>query len=104
VARATGKQRDAALYFDEMGEAKVPVGFGRDGQPVYLNFEFVDGTRGAHVSISGVSGIASRGRDRPCGRPPRTDPSVRDYRTGLLPWVCGGEAHLREGMHHTGGW
>jgi DNA helicase HerA-like ATPase len=60
VARATGEQRDAALYFDEMGEAKVPVGFGRDSQPVYLNFEFVDGTRGAHVSISGVSGIATK--------------------------------------------
>ena len=60
VARATGTQRDSALYFDEMGTAKVPVGFGRDGQPVYLNFEFVDGTRGAHVSISGVSGIATK--------------------------------------------
>ncbi|HEY2638652.1 MAG TPA: ATP-binding protein [Streptosporangiaceae bacterium] len=60
VHRATGKQRDQALYFDEMGDAKVPVGFGRDGQPVYINFEFVDGTRGAHVSISGVSGIATK--------------------------------------------
>ncbi len=60
VSRATGKQRDSALYFDEMGDQKVPVGFGRDGQPVYINFEFVDGTRGAHVSISGVSGIATK--------------------------------------------
>ena len=60
VHRAKGEQREKALYFDEMGEAKVPVGFGRDGQPVYLNFEFVDGTRGGHVSISGVSGIATK--------------------------------------------
>ena len=60
VRRARGPQRDSALYFDEMGTAKVPVGFGRDGQPVYINFEFVDGTRGAHVSISGVSGIATK--------------------------------------------
>jgi uncharacterized protein len=60
VDRATGAQRDSALYFDEMGDQKVPVGFGRDGQPVYVNFEFVDGTRGAHVSISGVSGIATK--------------------------------------------
>ena len=60
VARATGEQREQALYFDEMGEAKVPVGFGRDGRPDYINFEFVDGTRGAHVSISGVSGIATK--------------------------------------------
>src|SRR6185437_8771653 len=42
------------------GASRVPVGFGRDGQPVYVNFEFLDGTRGAHVSISGVSGIATK--------------------------------------------
>ena len=60
VSRAVGAQRDSALYFDEMGASKVPVGFGRDGQPVYVNFEFLDGTRGAHVSISGVSGIATK--------------------------------------------
>jgi hypothetical protein len=60
VTRAVGAQRDSALYFDEMGASKVPIGFGRDGQPVFVNFEFVDGTRGAHVSISGVSGIATK--------------------------------------------
>jgi len=60
VMRARGKERESALYFDEMGDQKVPVGFGRDGNPVYLNFEFVDGTRGGHVSISGVSGIATK--------------------------------------------
>jgi uncharacterized protein len=60
VTRAVGAQRESALYFDEMGAARVPVGFGRDGQPVYVNFEFLDGTRGAHVSISGVSGIATK--------------------------------------------
>jgi DNA helicase HerA-like ATPase len=60
VARATGKERDSALYFDTMADAKVPVGLGRDGQPVFLNFDFVDGTRGGHVSISGVSGIATK--------------------------------------------
>ncbi|HEY0640997.1 MAG TPA: ATP-binding protein [Pseudonocardiaceae bacterium] len=60
VRRATGAERDSALYFDTMADAKVPIGLGRDGQPVYLNFEFVDGTRGGHVSISGVSGIATK--------------------------------------------
>lgn len=60
VQRAVGADRDAALYFDTMANAKVPVGLGRDGQPVFLNFEFVDGTRGGHVSISGVSGIATK--------------------------------------------
>jgi DNA helicase HerA-like ATPase len=60
VRRATGDERDTALYFDTMADAKVPIGLGRDGQPVYVNFEFVDGTRGGHVSISGVSGIATK--------------------------------------------
>lgn len=60
VRRAIGMERDGALYFDTMGEEKVPVGLGRDGQPVFLNFEFVDGNRGGHVSISGVSGIATK--------------------------------------------
>ncbi|HET8641753.1 MAG TPA: ATP-binding protein [Pseudonocardiaceae bacterium] len=60
VLRARGKARDGALYFDTMGDQTVPVGLGRDGEPVYVNFEFVDGTRGAHVSISGVSGIATK--------------------------------------------
>jgi DNA helicase HerA-like ATPase len=60
VRRARGAERDSALYFDEMGDSKIPVGFGRDGQPVFANFEFIDGTRGAHVSISGVSGIATK--------------------------------------------
>jgi uncharacterized protein len=60
VRRAVGAERESALYFDEMGNSRVPVGFGRDGQPVFVNFEFIDGTRGAHVSISGVSGIATK--------------------------------------------
>ena len=59
VARATGEQRSQALYFDRM-DRKVAVGLGRDGIPVYLNFEFLDGSRGAHVSISGVSGVATK--------------------------------------------
>ena len=39
---------------------KVPVGLGRDGAPIYVNLEFLDGTRGAHVSISGISGVATK--------------------------------------------
>ena len=57
--RASGLVRDQALYFDQM-EAKVPVGLGRDGAPVFCNLEFLDGTRGAHVSISGISGVATK--------------------------------------------
>ncbi len=37
-----------------------PLKIGRDGEPIYLNLEFLDGTRGAHVSISGISGVATK--------------------------------------------
>ncbi|GII92766.1 ATPase [Sinosporangium siamense] len=57
--RAESADRDQALYFDVM-ENRVPMGLGRDGKPLYLNFDFLDGTRGAHVSISGVSGVATK--------------------------------------------
>jgi DNA helicase HerA-like ATPase len=57
--RATGEERARALYFDQM-ELRVPVGLGRDGDPIYVNLEFLDGTRGGHVSISGVSGVATK--------------------------------------------
>lgn len=57
--RATGDERARALYFDQMSR-KVPVGLGRDGEPIYLNLEFLDGTRGGHVSISGISGVATK--------------------------------------------
>ncbi|MBO0849345.1 MAG: ATP-binding protein, partial [Pseudonocardia sp.] len=59
VHRATGAERAQALYFDRM-ERKVAVGLGRDGEPIYVNLEFLDGTRGGHVSISGVSGVATK--------------------------------------------
>jgi len=59
VRRATGEERAQALYFDKM-DRKVPVGKGRDGAPIYLNLEFLDGTRGGHVSISGISGVATK--------------------------------------------
>ena len=59
VRRATHDERDHALYFDQM-EKKLPIGLGRDGEPLFLNLEFIDGTRGAHVNISGISGVATK--------------------------------------------
>jgi DNA helicase HerA-like ATPase len=59
VHRATGEARAAALHFDRM-QRRVPIGLGRDGIPVFLNADFLDGTRGAHVSISGISGVATK--------------------------------------------
>lgn len=57
--RATGDERAQALYFDQMTN-RVVVGLGRDGEPIYVNADFLDGTRGAHVSISGISGVATK--------------------------------------------
>lgn len=59
VRRAEGKERDEALFFDGM-DKRLPAGLTRDGEPIYLNLEFIDGTRGAHVNISGISGVATK--------------------------------------------
>jgi DNA helicase HerA-like ATPase len=57
--RASGIERDQALFFDQM-ERRLPAGLSRDDEPLYLNLDFLDGTRGAHVNISGVSGVATK--------------------------------------------
>lgn len=48
-----------ALYFDRM-ERSVAIGLTRTGEAVHANLEFLDGSRGAHASISGVSGVATK--------------------------------------------
>jgi uncharacterized protein len=57
--RARGKDRDEAMYFDQM-ERRIVAGLSRDGEPVFLDLDFLDGSRGAHVNISGVSGVATK--------------------------------------------
>ena len=59
VRKAMGAERDDALLFSEM-RLRLPAGLSRDEEPFYLNLEFLDGTRGAHVNISGVSGVATK--------------------------------------------
>jgi DNA helicase HerA-like ATPase len=59
VRKARGAERDQALFFDGM-RAKLPIGLSHDDEPVFANLEFVDGTRGAHVNISGISGVATK--------------------------------------------
>jgi hypothetical protein len=59
VRRAVGEERDQALFFDGM-ENRLPAGLSREDEPMYVNLEFVDGTRGAHINISGVSGVATK--------------------------------------------
>jgi DNA helicase HerA-like ATPase len=59
VDRATGAERDKALYKDEM-ERALAIGLGRDGEPVYVDLDFFDGRKGGHMSISGISGVATK--------------------------------------------
>lgn len=54
-----GVDFQAAMFFDQM-EHKLAIGLTRTQEPVFANLEFVDGTRGAHASISGVSGVATK--------------------------------------------
>jgi DNA helicase HerA-like ATPase len=59
VVRVRGADRDQALHFDSM-EQRLIAGLSREGLPVYLDLSFLDGRRGAHVNISGVSGVATK--------------------------------------------
>ena len=60
AARAAGPHREAALFEDEMTRGKLPVGLDLGGSPVYADMRFVDGRSGGHVSISGISGVATK--------------------------------------------
>ena len=57
--RTTGAARDEALYFDTM-EERLVAGVARDQLPIYIDLSFLDGRRGAHVNISGISGVATK--------------------------------------------
>jgi uncharacterized protein len=59
VYRVAGHSRDKALYADEMGR-RLPIGFARDGEPIWVDLDFFDGRKGGHISISGVSGVATK--------------------------------------------
>jgi hypothetical protein len=61
VERATGATRDRALFVDQMeAHARLPVGFDRRLEPMFADFTFINGEKGGHVSISGVSGVATK--------------------------------------------
>ncbi|ADI14774.1 conserved hypothetical protein [Truepera radiovictrix DSM 17093] len=59
VFAATGAALEKALYVDSM-EAPLPAGVLRNGEPGYLNYDFISGQKGAHINISGISGIATK--------------------------------------------
>ena len=59
VYQAVGETLEKALYLDNM-DAPLPAGVLRNGEPGYINYDFVNGTKGAHINISGISGIATK--------------------------------------------
>jgi DNA helicase HerA-like ATPase len=61
VTLVSGRSRDQALFIDKMREKnRLPAGLDQRNEPVYLDFSFVNGEQGAHLSISGVSGVATK--------------------------------------------
>ncbi|RIH83951.1 ATP-binding protein [Calidithermus roseus] len=55
---------EAALYYDKMtGEGhstRLPAGILKNGEVAYINLEFLNGRKGGHVNISGISGVATK--------------------------------------------
>jgi hypothetical protein len=59
VRLLSGEAFQRALHVDRM-ERRLPIGAARSGEPLFANVDFLDGTRGAHASISGISGVATK--------------------------------------------
>ena len=59
VFMAAGEALDKALYLDNM-DAPLPAGVLRNGEPGFINYDFISGQKGAHINISGISGIATK--------------------------------------------
>jgi uncharacterized protein len=60
VRRVRGdEERSRALFMDQM-EQRLAVGLDARGEPVYVDFDFVNGRKGGHVNVSGISGVATK--------------------------------------------
>ncbi len=57
--RAVHASRETALFHDQMAQP-LPVGVDQAGDPVWIDFAFLSGEKGAHASISGISGVATK--------------------------------------------
>ena len=60
VYRAAGEERRLALFCDRMAGNELNVGLDRDLAPVPIDWSFLNGEKGAHLSISGISGVATK--------------------------------------------
>ena len=59
VTRVSAMQRREALFLDQM-EQPLPVGLDQADEPVYADFAFLNGEKGGHASVSGISGVATK--------------------------------------------
>ncbi len=59
VELVDGVARDEALFVDQMAQ-RLAVGLDQHDRPIFADFRFINGDRGGHVSISGVSGVATK--------------------------------------------
>lgn len=60
VELARGDDRRIALFQDRMLESELRVGLDHADQPVSVDWSFLNGEKGAHLSISGISGVATK--------------------------------------------
>ncbi len=59
VRKATDTERDAALDFEEVNH-RLAAGLSREDEPIWIDMDFLDGTKGGHVNIAGISGVATK--------------------------------------------
>ena len=59
IHAAVGAEREQALFVDQMTD-RLPVGLDQSGQPIWADFSFMNGDKGGHVSITGISGVATK--------------------------------------------
>jgi len=57
---ATPIDTEFALYYDTMGKKRIPCGVLSNDAPAYIDLNFLLGMKGAHVNISGKSGVATK--------------------------------------------
>jgi len=58
---AEGEHRRRALFLDKMSDGEaIPIGLDMNDERVFIPYSFLNGDKGAHVSISGKSGVATK--------------------------------------------
>lgn len=62
VGLASEEEVNAALGFDELlqKDYAIPVGVFRNNKPAYVDVRYILGENGAHINISGQSGVAAK--------------------------------------------